>query len=97
MASLNRSSNIILYADDIALYLPIEEQSDYSQFNTSGISLQTFKSKLQLICVPLSLVLLLQYIVVVARPIFTIISSTFYLKLFSVYLVTIKKKREQRL
>ena len=39
VASLNRSSNIILYADDIALYLAIKEQSDYSQLQEDATSL----------------------------------------------------------
>ena len=39
-----RSSNIILYADDIALYLPINEQSDYSQLQEDVTSLSSWVS-----------------------------------------------------
>ena len=42
VASLIRSSNIILYADDIALYLPIKEQSDYAQLQEDVTSLSSW-------------------------------------------------------
>ena len=42
VTSLIRSSNIILYADDIALYLPIKEQSDYSQLQEDVTSLSSW-------------------------------------------------------
>ena len=41
VTNLIRSSNIILYADDIALYLPIKEQSDYSQLQEDVTSLSS--------------------------------------------------------